>query len=99
MKKEIKTCKKSSLFLVGIPGKKWSRHDTDRFGLTKSCLATHLHEFCAMVNDQVGHYISWPVVEALQSSELGFARAGFPHTVCAVDGCHISILKPNVETP
>ncbi|KAL2079751.1 hypothetical protein ACEWY4_025495 [Coilia grayii] len=59
----------------------------------------HLHHFCTLVNTHLGYYIFWPVGEALHSSDLGFARAGFPHTVCAVDGCHIPIRKPHVANP
>uniref|UniRef100_A0A3B1JM55 DDE Tnp4 domain-containing protein n=1 Tax=Astyanax mexicanus TaxID=7994 RepID=A0A3B1JM55_ASTMX len=71
----------------------------DRFNVTKSTLAKHLHEFCSLVNVHMAHHISWPVGQTLHKSVLGFEAAGFPNTVCAVDGCHIRIQKPHCDNP
>lgn len=71
----------------------------DRFNITKSTVSTHLHEFCYLVITQLSHYICWPRGQALHMSQLGFETAGFPNTVCAVDGCRIQILKPRCENP
>lgn len=35
----------------------------------------------------------------LEMSNLGFDTAGFPNTVCAVDGCHIPIMRPHCDNP
>ncbi|CAM4685349.1 unnamed protein product [Leuciscus chuanchicus] len=32
----------------------------DRFNMSKSTLAKHLHEFCCNVNSYMAHHISWP---------------------------------------
>ncbi|XP_042575727.1 protein ANTAGONIST OF LIKE HETEROCHROMATIN PROTEIN 1-like [Cyprinus carpio] len=71
----------------------------DRFNITKSTVSTHLHEFCSLVITHLSHYISWPRGQALHISQLEFETAGFPKTVCAVDGCHIPIVKPHCENP
>ncbi|XP_034095934.1 putative nuclease HARBI1 isoform X1 [Gymnodraco acuticeps] len=71
----------------------------DRFNITKSTVCLHLHEFCSLVTTYLSHHISWPTGQALHNSELGFRAAGFPNTVCAVDGCHIPIVKPHCENP
>ncbi len=65
----------------------------DRFNISKSTLAKHLHEFCCYVNTYMAHHISWPTGQRLQMSKLNFDAAGFPNTVCAVDGCHIPIRR------
>ncbi|XP_051965445.1 uncharacterized protein LOC127631382 [Xyrauchen texanus] len=71
----------------------------DRFNMSKSTLAKHLHEFCCNVNTYMAHHISWPRGQRLEMSKLGFDAAGFPNTVCAVDGCHIPILRPHCDNP
>ncbi len=37
--------------------------------------------------------------QRLQISKLEFDAAGFPNTVCAVDGCHIPIMRPHCDNP
>ncbi|KAK7168095.1 hypothetical protein R3I94_002217 [Phoxinus phoxinus] len=71
----------------------------DRFNITKSTVSTHLHDFCSLVITHLSHYISWPRGQALHISQSEFEKAGFPKTVCAVDGCHIPIVKPHCENP
>ncbi|XP_051968809.1 uncharacterized protein LOC127633620 [Xyrauchen texanus] len=71
----------------------------DRFNITKSTVSTHLHDFCSLVITHLSHYISWPRGQALHISQLEFETAGFPKTVCAVDGCHIPMVKPHCENP
>ncbi|KAL2088075.1 hypothetical protein ACEWY4_016903 [Coilia grayii] len=56
-----------------------------------------LHDFCALVNVHLAHHLTWPVGDALQLAEIGFARAGFPRTISAVDGCHIAIRRPRAN--
>lgn len=70
-----------------------------RFNVTKSTVCLHLHEFCALVTAYLSHYISQPTGQALHHSELGFYAGRFPNTICAVDGCHIPIVKPHCENP
>ena len=71
----------------------------DRFNMSKSSVSSHIHFFCSLINTHLSHHISWPRGEALTASQLGFEKAGFPNTVCAVDGCHIPIVKPQCNTP
>ena len=71
----------------------------DRFSITKSTLAKHLHDFCSLINAHMAHHISWPRDQRLQMSTVGFDTAGFPNTVCAVDGCHIPIGRPHCDNP
>ncbi|KAM9462843.1 uncharacterized protein Hap1MRO34_016708 [Clarias gariepinus] len=71
----------------------------DRFNISKSTLAKHLHEFCCYVNTYMAHHISWARGQRLQMSKLKFDLAGFPNTVCAVDGCHIPIRRPHCDNP
>uniref|UniRef100_A0A8C6KUR7 DDE Tnp4 domain-containing protein n=1 Tax=Nothobranchius furzeri TaxID=105023 RepID=A0A8C6KUR7_NOTFU len=71
----------------------------DRFNISKSTVFAHLHHFCSLVITHLSHYISWPTGEQLHTSQLGFQRAGFPNTVCAIDGCHIPIVRPNCNDP
>lgn len=52
----------------------------DRFNMSKSTLAKHLHEFCCYVNTYMAHHISWPRGQRLEMSKLGFDAAGFPNT-------------------
>ncbi|KAK9977060.1 hypothetical protein ABG768_018881 [Culter alburnus] len=52
----------------------------DRFNMSKSTLAKHLHEFCCYVNTYMAHHISWPRGQRLAMSKLGFDAAGFPNT-------------------
>lgn len=47
----------------------------------------------------MAHKISWPRGQRLQTSKLEFDAAGFPNTVCAVDGCHIPIMRPHCDNP
>ncbi|KAM9797923.1 LOW QUALITY PROTEIN: uncharacterized protein ACB057_008965 [Neosynchiropus ocellatus] len=57
----------------------------------------HLHLFCTLVTTHMKAVITWPRGDALRASVQGFEKAGFANTVCAVDGCHIPILKPQCE--
>ncbi len=71
----------------------------DRFNISKSTMSSQLHHFCSLVNTHLSHHISWPTAEAIQTSRLHFEAAGFPNTICAVDGCHIPIVKPHCNNP
>ncbi|XP_048876160.1 uncharacterized protein LOC125746326 [Brienomyrus brachyistius] len=71
----------------------------NRFNISKSSLMVHLHQFCVLINTHMVHHVTWPVGQTLHRSELGFARAGFPRTGLAVDGCHIPIRKPHRKNP
>ncbi len=71
----------------------------DRFNISKSTISTHLHHFCSLVTTHLYHNISWPTADSLHTSQLRFQAAGFPNTVCAVDGCHIPIVKPHCNNP
>ena len=62
-------------------------------------MSTHLHHFCSLVNTHLSHHIAWPTGEAVHTSQLHFQTAGFPNTVCALDGCHIPIVKPFCNNP
>lgn len=48
---------------------------------TRSKVVIHLHHFCFLVITYLSRYISWPTVEQLHTSNLGFQRAGFVQSV------------------
>ncbi|MGH0115826.1 UNVERIFIED_CONTAM: hypothetical protein FKN15_054182, partial [Acipenser sinensis] len=90
---------------------KWSFHNTVLaslwmlaygcwFNTSKSLICTHLHEVCSLISNHLSWNISWPIDLAVHEIEQGFLRAGFLKTLCAVDGCHTAIEKPQgVENP
>ncbi len=40
-----------------------------------------------------------PQAKGCRCQELNFDAAGFPNTVCVVDGCHIPIRRPHCDNP
>ncbi|MGH0156813.1 UNVERIFIED_CONTAM: hypothetical protein FKN15_059235 [Acipenser sinensis] len=76
------------------------RGAADRFSISKSLIGTHLHEVCSLISTYLAYKISWPIGCDVNEIEQGFLAAGFPNTLCAVDGWHIPIAKPqNVNNP
>ncbi|XP_048020367.1 uncharacterized protein LOC125251409 [Megalobrama amblycephala] len=71
----------------------------DRFNLAKSTLSKQNSRRCSLLITQMNYHISWPRGQWLQISKLAFDAAGFPNTVCAVDGCHIPIMRPHCRNP
>lgn len=65
----------------------------DRFKISKSTLAKHLHTFCCYT--YMANHISWPTGQRLQMSKLNFDDAA----ACAMDGCRIPKRRPHCYNP
>lgn len=81
-------------FLWTLANRESYRGVIDSFNTSKSLICTHLHEVCSLILNHLSWKISWPTDLAVHDIEQGFLRAGFPKTLCAVDGCHTAIEKP-----
>lgn len=74
------------------------RDVADRFNITISSLYRILRRVIFCLSNLSPQIIKWPTNEEKMISEEHFQANGFPRVIGAIDGCHIKIDKPDVDS-